>query len=70
MDIMHGIQAVDFVNISPGRFFAVNEIKLMLAFTLLRYDVKTESGERPPDTKFGVSVIPNMTAALLYRKRR
>ena len=34
---------------SPGRFFAVNEMKLMLAFTMLRYDVMAKDGKRPED---------------------
>jgi len=54
---------------SPGRFFAVNEIKLMLAFTILRYDVKTVDGNQPPPTKFGAMVVPNRKASILYRKR-
>jgi len=54
---------------SPGRFFAVNEMKLMLAFTLLKFDVKTENGIRPADLKFQTFVAPNMTAKILYRRR-
>jgi len=54
---------------SPGRFFAVNEIKLMLAFTILRYDVKTVDGKIPTPTKFGAMVVPNRKASILYRKR-
>jgi cytochrome P450 len=57
-------------NASPGRFFAINEIKLMLAFTLLRFDIKTKDGIRPPDFKFQSNNIPNRSAEILYRKRR
>ncbi|EPB83724.1 hypothetical protein HMPREF1544_09518 [Mucor circinelloides 1006PhL] len=33
----------------PGRFFAANEIKYVLAEMLVRYDVKTKTGKRAPD---------------------
>jgi hypothetical protein len=59
-----------FTNASPGRFFAVNEIKLMLAFTLLRFDIKTQDGIRPPDFKFQGFITSNRNAEILYRKRR
>lgn len=55
---------------SPGRFFAVNEIKLMLAFTLLRFDIKKKDGVRPTDIKFQNFIAPNRNAEVLYRKRR
>lgn len=55
---------------SPGRFFAINEIKLMLAFTLLRFDIKLKDGVRPTDRHFQTFIIPNREAEILYRKRR
>ena len=55
---------------SPGRFFAINEIKLMLAFTLLRYDVKTVDGTRPKERVFNSMVVPDLKAKILYRRRR
>lgn len=55
---------------SPGRFFASNELKALLAFVVLNYDVKLEKdGVRPPDEYFGNSIIPNRTAKVLFRKR-
>lgn len=54
---------------SPGRFFAVNEMKLMLAFTLLRYDVKTKDGKRPKEMKFHAFFIPDMNAEILFKRR-
>ncbi len=56
-------------NSSPGRFFAVNELKLMLAFTLLRYDVMTKDGKRPEATKFMNFLLPDMKAEILFKKR-
>lgn len=54
---------------SPGRFFAVNEIKTMMANVLLNYDVKTEDGVRPKNVNMGATFIPNLKAKLLFRRR-
>jgi hypothetical protein len=55
---------------SPGRFFAVNELKALLIHVLLNYDVKLETdGVRPPDRWLGMVAIPHPTAAVLFRKR-
>ena len=54
---------------SPGRFFAINEVKLMLAFVLLKYDVKTKDGIRPPGFCFLGQAVPHMTAEILFRKK-
>jgi len=54
---------------SPGRFFAVSELKALLGFTLLTYDVKTKDGKRPKDQIFQDMIIPDMTAEILIRKR-
>lgn len=54
---------------SPGRFFAVNELKLMLAFILLRYDVATKDGKLPETTKFMNFLLPDMKAEILFKKR-
>jgi hypothetical protein len=54
---------------SPGRFFAVNLIKLTLIFVLLRYDVKFKDGQRPKDWHLGLARNPNLSAEVLFRKR-
>ncbi|TFK70908.1 cytochrome P450 [Pluteus cervinus] len=54
----------------PGRFFAVDELKAMLAYILLNYDVKLAEGEGPPEPMwFGANRIPNRKAHVLFRKR-
>jgi len=54
----------------PGRFFAANELKAMLAHVLLTYDVKTEvEGQRPSDMWFSAHCLPNQTAKILFKKR-
>jgi hypothetical protein len=55
---------------SPGRFFAVNELKAMLVHVLLTYDVKLETeGVRPADRWSVLAVTPNPTAMVMFRKR-
>ncbi|KAF7305651.1 Cytochrome P450 [Mycena chlorophos] len=53
----------------PGRFFAVNELKLMLAYILEHYDVKLESPERPPTEWFGTLAAANRFGKVMFRKR-
>jgi len=55
----------------PGRFFAANELKVMLAHLIITYDVKLENeGVRPPNFWFATACIPNRTGEVLFRKRR
>ncbi|KAK7049977.1 hypothetical protein VNI00_005408 [Paramarasmius palmivorus] len=54
----------------PGRFFAVNELKLLLAHVIVTYDVKFEDeGKLPDDTWIGANRMPNRYAEIMYRKR-
>ncbi|KAF8955284.1 cytochrome P450 [Flammula alnicola] len=54
----------------PGRFFAVNEIKAMLAHVLLTYDVKLpDDGPRPENVWFQAGCSPDPTAQVMFRKR-
>ncbi|KAF9475570.1 cytochrome P450 [Pholiota conissans] len=54
----------------PGRFFAVNELKAMLAHILMTYDVKMPNdGLRPPSVWFQATCSPNPTAKVMFRKR-
>ncbi|KAH9482481.1 Cytochrome P450 monooxygenase 151 [Psilocybe cubensis] len=55
----------------PGRFFAVNELKTMLAHVLLNYDVKlVKEKQRPENWWMSAGCIPNMTAELMFRRRQ
>jgi hypothetical protein len=47
----------------------VNEIKLMLAMMLLRYDIKVEGNVRPKDWEFQGRIIPDMEAKIQIRRR-
>lgn len=56
----------------PGRFFAANELKLVMCYLLLRYDIHLPAefnGKRPPNIyRFG-GVRPDTTVELEFRRR-
>ncbi|OCH95708.1 cytochrome P450 [Obba rivulosa] len=55
----------------PGRFFAANELKAMLAYILINYDVKFErEGVRPENKWISTAIVPDPTAKVLFRKRQ
>ena len=54
----------------PGRYFAACKLKIMLAHTVLNYEVKMENeGVRPPDVWLASSCIPNPKGKVMFRKR-
>ncbi|TEB33855.1 cytochrome P450 [Coprinellus micaceus] len=55
----------------PGRFFAVNEAKAVMAHILLNYDIKFPEGvtSHPAGKWFSASYTPHPSAQLLVRKR-
>ncbi|KAI1063802.1 hypothetical protein LB506_005617 [Fusarium annulatum] len=55
-------------NACPGRFFASNEIKMLLAHILLYYDIEHLT-ERPRNTWIAQNRIPPMKATLRIRRR-
>lgn len=54
----------------PGRFFAANEIKMILARTLLAYDIRMKDGEkeRYQNLEFGLTSAPDPAKELLFKK--
>ncbi|KAI0540062.1 cytochrome P450 [Xylaria digitata] len=55
----------------PGRFFAAQEIKLILSHLLLNYDIKLHDGEaRPKPVVFMMTKSPSQTAEVLFRRRK
>ncbi|KAL3595806.1 hypothetical protein FPOAC2_10174 [Fusarium poae] len=54
-------------NACPGRFFASNEIKMMLAYMLLNYDIE-HLEKRPRNTWIVQNRIPPMKATLKIRR--
>lgn len=54
----------------PGRFFASNEIKIILAHLLLNYDFKYPVGQtRPVNLSADENLYPDPSARLLMRRR-
>jgi hypothetical protein len=58
-----------FVN-SPGRYFAVNHVKALVAHIITTYDIKAENYERLPRKIRFASPIGPKAAEVLFRKRQ
>ncbi|KAI0200935.1 cytochrome P450 [Astrocystis sublimbata] len=56
----------------PGRFFASNQIKIILAYILLNYEFNFENGVigRPKNIMFEVNVLADPTIKVLFKKIR
>ncbi|KAG6061376.1 hypothetical protein E4U16_005094 [Claviceps sp. LM84 group G4] len=54
----------------PGRFFASEEIKLVLCHILLKYDFKLVQGTDVEPRRFGLNLNANPTAKLAVRRRK
>ena len=55
---------------SPGRFFAANQLKAILAHIVVNYDLKIGGdGKRPENIYFAANMIPNPKGEILFRKR-
>ncbi|KAK8112629.1 cytochrome P450 [Apiospora sp. TS-2023a] len=52
----------------PGRFFAATELKLMLAYIILNYDIE-QIDERPSNTWFSANRVPPMKETLKVTRR-
>ena len=56
---------------SPGRFFAANELKAILAYIILNYDLKLGGdGKRPANIYYANGIIPAVGGQVLFRKRQ
>lgn len=54
----------------PGRFFAGNEIKMILAFFMINFDIKLKEGEsRPKAMMLMMSKTPDPNAEIMFRRR-
>ncbi len=60
---------------SPGRFFAVNELKCLMGYFLMNYDVKwpnrdfMEGGYIPPLKFYGLSANQDENTTIMIRRR-
>ena len=55
--------------ICPGRFFAVNEIKVAMHFMQLRYNVRSVSGKRVDHVMFARFLFPS-EEGFVFEKRK
>ncbi|KAK3938028.1 cytochrome P450 [Diplogelasinospora grovesii] len=55
-------------NACPGRFFAANELKLILAHLVLNYDLEMQPS-RPRNKWYGLNRVPPMEATIRVRRR-
>ena len=55
---------------SPGRFFTVVVMKVMMTHVLMNYDIKLREGEHPVESWFVTENLANESAAVLFRKRK
>lgn len=54
----------------PGRFFAGNEVKMILAYFLINFDIKLKEGEsRPKGMMLMMSKTPDPNAEIMFRRR-
>ncbi|KAK3177962.1 hypothetical protein OEA41_000094 [Lepraria neglecta] len=56
----------------PGRFFAANEIKAIMGYLLLNFDMKFPEGKekRPESLLFETQFLPNPTATVMFKRRK
>ena len=54
---------------SPGRWLVAHQLKLMLAYVTLNYDIQHIS-QRPSNFVFGDSIIPSPTSTMKVRRRK
>ncbi|KAI0714845.1 cytochrome P450 [Earliella scabrosa] len=66
--------SIEYVLFGHGKhawFFAANELKAMLAYIVVNYDLKIPNdGPRPENIYFGPSVIPDPSGEIMFRKRK
>lgn len=54
----------------PGRFFAANELKIILCHMILKYEWKLPEGHDPKYIPIGLPLLPNPKARMLFRRRQ
>lgn len=53
----------------PGRFFAGNEIKVVLAYYVLNYDIRLKGGVRPVPMTMVMTKAPSADAEFEFKRR-
>ncbi|KAI1746640.1 cytochrome P450 monooxygenase [Xylaria castorea] len=58
-------------HVCPGRFFAADVIKSIMAYLIEHYDMKFSEGQtRPESYGYQTTMIPNRTATVLFKRRK
>jgi cytochrome P450 len=73
----HSSTGVDNINFGhgiwacPGRFFAAAQIKVVMAYLIMNYDMMVKPGEKKPgQVHYGLATLPDAEASILFRKRK
>ena len=67
--MLSGRCMTDSSYLSPGRHLAANELKTMLAYSVLTHDIKPEDGqERLKSVDVKTATIPNPKARVLLKR--
>lgn len=67
----HNLQFGDGKHTCPGRFMASDEIKLMVAFIVMNYEVAFENmGPRPRNVTIGKFIFPDTRADIRVRSAK
>ncbi|KAF2099268.1 putative P450 monooxygenase [Rhizodiscina lignyota] len=53
----------------PGRFFVAHELKMLLVYILINYDIEPMA-QRPSNMWFGTNILPDMKATIRVRRRK
>ncbi|CAG8731014.1 5949_t:CDS:2, partial [Funneliformis mosseae] len=54
----------------PGRFFAVNEIKVALHYLLLKYNIRKVGDEKIKPIRMGPLLFPNENEGIIFEKKK
>lgn len=65
-----GSRLLTFFLVSPGRFTAAYQMKTMLAYLIVTYDMKTDKELHPLSGFFEKGFSANLEAKVHFRKRR
>lgn len=55
---------------SPGRWFVAQQLKLLLAYVALNYDIQQLEGRRPLNRVIGDSMVPRRDTVIKVRRRQ
>lgn len=69
MSVMSWVFGVMLICGSPGRWFAIQVLSLLIAYVAVHYDVEP-IGKRPVGMVFGDANVPSMSTTMRVRRRK